>query len=406
MDWLLASVTVNVVLIVGAGLVSTKFWRMDKKDRERVVLAEEERAKDSALLGSLGEGIVVLDKNGTIVKANPMAESLTGWKAAEMRGKNWDELVPLEDENGKRVPIADRASQKVLETKKVFANDKYYYVRKDGKKFPVGTTAAPVLVKGKVIGVIKVFRDITREKYIDKAKSEFVSLASHQLRTPLSSIKWFSEMLLHGDAGELAKEQKEFVNNIFLSNERMIDLVNSLLNISRIESGRIIVDPVPTDVGQLVRELIKELEVKIKEKNMQMAVSVYENMPKINLDPKLIRQVYMNLLTNSIKYTPAGGRIVVMISIKDKEILSQISDNGYGIPKREQERVFQKFYRGENVVKVEIDGTGLGLYLVKAIVESSGGKIWFESEEGKGTAFWFTLPLEGTPAKKGEVTLT
>lgn len=406
MNWVEWSILVDVVFVVGAGLVIYEFWRRDKIDRKRAIEAETERVKDAALLDSLGEGIAVIGEDGLVKKINSMAESLLGWKTDELVGKKWDEMIPLEDEQGNRVPLENRASQRVLETKKTCSNDSFFYVRSDGKRFPVGTTAAPVLLRGKVIGVIKVFRDVTREKYIDKAKSEFVSLASHQLRTPLASIKWFSEMLLNGDAGELAKEQKEFVNNIFLSNERMVDLVNSLLNISRIESGRIIVDPVPTDLRQLVEDLIKELEPKVKEKNISVAVSVYENLPKIDLDPKLIRQVYMNLLTNSIKYSPDGGRIVVTISIKDKVVLSQVSDNGYGIPKREQDRVFQKFYRGENIVKVEIDGTGLGLYLVKAIVESSGGQIWFESEENKGTAFWFTLPLEGVKAKQGEVTLT
>lgn len=400
------SLVMNLLLLTGAGVTAANYWQRDKRDKRLNREAEEERAKDLALLSSLGEGIIVLDKNGKIVKANPMAESLVGWKTAEMKGKTWDDLVPLVDESGKRILVTERASQRVLKTKKGYSNDRYFYVRKDGQKFPVGTTAAPVIVNGEVIGVIKVFRDISREKYIDKAKSEFVSLASHQLRTPLSSVKWFSELLLNGDAGELSHEQKEYVNNIFLSNERMIDLVNALLNISRIESGRIIVDPTPTDLGVLVREIVKELEFSIKEKNLQLEISVDENLKKINVDPKLIRQVYMNILSNAIKYTPSGGAIKVGIAISGDEVLSHVTDNGYGIPKREQNRVFQKFYRGENVVKVEIGGTGLGLYLAKAIIDSSKGKIWFESEEGRGTTFWFTLPMAGIPPKRGEVSLS
>lgn len=387
-------------------MVRWRLWKTSKQLNQRLAETEEDKARNEAMLGSIGEGLVVLDTDGKILRMNPMAQSLMGWKQEEAVGKKWDDIAPLETEDGHRIEAERRATKRVLTSGKAISNDKNYYVRRDGKKFPVGTTAAPIIFGDKVVGVIAVFRDITRERYVDRAKSEFVSLASHQLRTPLSSIKWFAEMLLAGDAGKLADEQRQFVENISLSNERMIELVNGLLNISRIESGRIIVDPEPTDLGQLVRELATELEKKIKDKDINLVISVADRMPKVSVDPKLIRQVYMNLLTNSIKYTQPAGRIVVLISVKGQEVVSQVSDNGYGIPKREQARVFTKFYRGENVVKLETDGTGLGLYLVKAIVESSGGRIWFESEDGKGTAFWFTLPLAGVAAKKGEVTLS
>lgn len=257
----------------------------------------------------------------------------------------------------------------------------------------------------KPIKMVGVNWDITLEKNVDRMKTEFISLASHQLRTPLSAMKWFSEMLLNGDAGELAPEQKEFVKNISDSNERMISLVNALLNVSRIESGRLSVSPEPTDVKKMLDGIVLEVTPKLEEKKQKLVLSINQNLPLINLDPKMIREVYLNLLTNAIKYSKEGGEVILLVSKDDTHLVSQITDNGIGIPKAQQARVFQKFFRADNAVKSEADGTGLGLYLIKSIIDSSGGNIEFKSEEGEGSVFRFSLPLKGMDYKKGEVTI-
>ncbi len=373
---------------------------------------EAEKNKTTAILTNMGDGMIATDEERRIIYMSHSAEEMLDWSTKDAIGKHISDWLVMEDEKGHPIPAEQRpvhlvlsTGKKIVTTTTTTTTTTYYFAPKNKKKFPVGYTASPVVAAGKTIGVIMVFRDITHDKEVDQMKTEFISLASHQLRTPLSAMKWFSEMLINGDAGALNDEQRDFANNISDSNERMISLVNSLLNISRIESGRIVIDPKPTDLKELVDEVIKELQNKIDEKKQSLIVSVHSEIPKINIDPKLVREVYSNLLSNALKYTPAGGEIVVFISRKGEELISQVSDKGYGIPKKDYHRVFQKFYRGDNIVKLETEGTGLGLYMAKAVVESSGGKIWFKSEEGKGTTFWFTLPMKGSQARMGDVAL-
>jgi PAS domain S-box-containing protein len=392
-----------------AGQLAQSYEALEQKVAQRthaldqkVGELEEAKAKDDAIIDSIGDGMIVTNSNGVILFINAVAVDLLGHTPATLNGGNIASLE-LWDESEQPMVAADRPAEMALVT-----GHKVTQIVKSlqgGAKRVLGITATPVMQRGRAIGTIQIIRDITKEKEVDRMKTEFISIASHQLRTPLSAIKWFSEMLMTGDAGKLETAQTDFVKNISDSTERMIELVNSLLNISRMESGRIIVDPKPTNLSELVNGIITDLKGKTEQKRQTLIVSVHKDLPLINLDPRLIGQVYLNLLTNAIKYTPEGGEISVIISRKDDMVISQVTDSGYGIPKEEQAKMFQKFFRATNIAKIETDGTGLGMYLVKSIIESSGGKIWFESEEGKGTTFWFSTPLAGMKAKAGEVSL-
>ncbi len=373
------------------------------RDSYRRLALETERVK--TLLESLGEGVIAIDNKTNIALINDAAVALLELPSTEKVMNipvNHAFTITSQDDQ----PLTGAQTPALLSMKQLKPVDNVYtFHRKSGAKVLLNISANPVLLNNQLVGSVMTLRDVTKEREVDRMKTEFISLASHQLRTPLSAIRWFSEMLVSGDAGQLQPEQLEFANNISESTERMIALVNALLNISRIESGRIMIDPKPTDLGVLVQGIVNDLKAKIEERKQNLVISVHEGLPKINLDPRLIGQVYLNLLTNAIKYTPKGGEILVFISRKDDQIISQITDNGYGIPKEQQARLFQKFFRATNAVKVETDGTGLGLYLIKTVIESSGGKIWFESEEGKGSTFWFSMPVSGMKPKAGEVTL-
>jgi PAS domain S-box-containing protein len=374
---------------------------LNSKNRELM----EVDARLSTILENIGDGVVVVNTNGQVIFTNKQVELMTGYPGANLHGKYFHQTIRLIDDKGNEVPPEQNPIRNALfSNTKIICND-YFYVKSDNSKFAAAIIATPIHLGNNIIGAVNTFRDVTHERDIDRMKTEFISLASHQLRTPLSAMKWFSEILIDGDTGELNTEQKEMVQNIYNSNERMIELVNTLLNISRIESGRIIIDPKPTNLKKLIDEVVLELRPKLDAKKHTLVVSVHDELPEFMLDAKLVRHVYMNLLTNAIKYTPENGQIMVLISKSGNEIISQISDNGYGIPNEQQEKVFSKFFRAKNIISVETDGTGLGLYLTKAIVDSSGGKIWFESAEKKGTTFWFILPLQGTVKKEGEVSI-
>jgi signal transduction histidine kinase len=270
-------------------------------------------------------------------------------------------------------------------------------------KMVLSAIATPAKEHDKTIGAIQILHDVTRDKEVDRMKTEFISLASHQLRTPLGAIKWYTEMLRGGDAGKLNHEQSDYLTNIDMSADRMGKLVGALLNISRIESGRIIVDPQPVNLRSFMDGIVTSMQEQLHRRKQKIAVTIDGSLDTMTADQRLIGEVYLNLLTNASKYTPEGGKITITVKPKGNEIVTSISDNGYGIPKAEQPKIFQKFFRATNILHIETDGTGLGLYLVKSIIESSNGRIWFESHEGKGTTFNFTLPRSGTPDHGGEV---
>ncbi|KKS62052.1 MAG: Sensor protein resE [Candidatus Collierbacteria bacterium GW2011_GWF1_42_50] len=201
-------------------------------------------------------------------------------------------------------------------------------------------------------------------------------------------------MLISGDAGDLNPMQKEYVEKIYESNEREIRLVNSLLNVSKIESGKILVEPRLTDLTRLISSVMTDFRLEAGELGKKLTAVIDKKIPKIYIDEDQIRQVYANLISNAVRYTKKGGVISVKVYLSKNFIMTEIKDNGIGIPKREQKRVFDKFFRASNALKIETDGTGLGLFLSKTIVESSGGKMGFRSSEGKGSTFWFTLPVK------------
>jgi len=254
--------------------------------------------------------------------------------------------------------------------------------------------------KGKPLNMIGVNFDITKDYEIDRAKTEFVSLASHQLKTPVGAMSWSLEMLLDGDYGKITKKQTAVIKDIYAMNKRMIDLVNDFLNISRIELGTFKISPVVVDYKNICENVLRELESKIIAKGHVINKNYQEKMPETMADPKLLNILFQNLISNSVKYTQNKGKISIFIGTDKKEILIKVSNSGKPIPIADQDKIFQRMFRASDAQEMDPDGNGLGLYLLKNIVEAAGGKIWFESKEGVDTVFFVTFPLPGMKIKE------
>lgn len=368
-------------------------------EKETIVRAE---AKDKAMLASIGDGVIAVDNERKVVMMNKAAENMLGWKQDEMIGKEITSL-PLADEKGHILPLDKRPTFKALSENKSVTNT-YFFVRKDKTKFPISVIVTPITLNGKTVGAIDTFRDITLEKEIDKVKTEFVFLASHQLRTPLTAINWYIELLQGSDAGTLNDKQKEFLLEIDKGSKRMVALVNDLLNVSRLETGRLKIEPIVTDLAAFIKDMLKEVESLIRAKGCQLSLEFPREKVLVKVDQMLLRQVIINLLTNAIHYSSVKkkGQVIVSLEVSLKGYTIKITDNGIGIPEEVQDRIFEKFFRADNARAVVADGTGLGLYLTRQIMEASGGKIGFESEINKGTTFYVTIPESGMKSKEGE----
>lgn len=229
---------------------------------------------------------------------------------------------------------------------------------------------------------------------LDQAKSNFISIVAHQLRTPLSGVKWTLNMVLGGTLGPLTAEQKSFLMKCYESNERMIILINDMLGADRIDSDKLKYNFVPTQIFDLMDNVLFEMTSAIAKKKLNMSFAHKDrNLPKVLIDTEKMRAALQNLLENAVKYTLEGGSIEIDFSVLEGFLEVSIKDSGIGIPEEDKKNVFNRFFRAKNAVKVETDGSGLGLYIARGIIEKHGGKIWFDSLAGKGTTFYFTIPI-------------
>ena len=351
---------------------------------------EAARAYDDALVAGIADGVIALDRTGRITRINAAAERLLGVRAADLIGKDLAAAVPMLDENGNPVPREQRHYLRALKGEAV-TDDSHSYRRADGSTFAVSIHSAPIH-DGETSGVVQIFRDVTKERQLDRAKSEFVSLASHQLRAPLNSLGWYTELLLTDPDHPLTAKQREYVGEIRRTNKRMTELIDAFLNVSRLEMGVFPNRPEPIQMISLVKNVLDEFTEQIRARKLTVTETYDPRIGTVLIDPKLFGLVIQNLVSNSVKYTQAGGTVSVSVDGADHMLRITVSDTGIGIPQAQQSRVFEKLFRADNAQTMEPEGTGLGLYIVRTIVTQAGGTASFTSTEGKGSTFTVTVP--------------
>jgi PAS domain S-box-containing protein len=366
--------------------------RTDELRRANTQIREEMRntRKFHQAVESANDAIAITNPEGHIVYANAAWYVLIGMNK-ETAPKEF--FTPFEEHTQS---IHMRQLKKALKDATPFTSDDFHGIRPEHKDeaYAAEISMSPVVDDGKAVFFAIIAGDITQRKEIDHAKTEFVSLASHQLRTPLSAIRWYSEMLIKEMGGSLTETQKSYLQEVYGANLRMIELVNALLNVSRIDMGTVQSDPEKLALEPIVKSVLGELYPRIMEKKLTVKEEYAADIPDTWFDPKQMRMIFQNLLSNAVKYTPGGGSIGVIIRTEGENLFFSISDSGIGIPKEQQPQIFNKLFRADNAREVDTTGTGLGLYIIKSIIEKAHGSLRFESQQGTGTTFYGILPIQ------------
>jgi len=379
----------------------------DITERKRMEEAlQESEEKYRSLFEDANDAILLADtETGYVLDANREAERLLGYSKKEIRNMHQSQLHPpdkadyYKDHFGKHV-----------EARHIVDYDAEV-IRKDGTIVPVYLSASVIQLHGRKL-IQGIFRDVTEVKRVQEAlqektrqlaaasqtKSEFLASISHELRTPLNAVIGFSELMLDGVPGEINDEQRDCLNDILSSGQQLLNLINDVLDLSKIEAGKMELKLENLNLADVINDVVQTVKPKLDENRHKIGVSVGEGLPQVHADKRRLRQILLNLLSNAIKFTPPGGKLGIKVTRNGDWCQVSVVDNGIGIKKEDQEWVFEVFAQVATLPKEKEGGTGLGLALTKQFVEAIGGRIWVESEYGKGSKFTFTLPL----AREGE----
>lgn len=380
--------TVNYFLIV-IGLLMSMY----------VAYKEVEDAKDNtdAILRCIGDGVFVVNNQGIVVLMNRIAEHLSGMSATLAIGRHYRDVFHFSYEENPHKPFP-AIVERVL-SRQSYEEDTTNHPVVHGRHGATPVLMSASLIKdhyGKSLGCVVVMLDMSKLREIERSKDNFLSLAAHQLGTPLGAVRWYTQMLLSGDAGKINAQVKTMLSQIEENNQRMVDLVNKLLDVSRIDQKSIQENPKKVSLEKVIKESIHGLKTHTFPKHISMMFTPPSQTTPITIDPDMIREVITNLLANGIKYNKQNGKVIITLTEEKDELVISIADTGIGIPKADQDKIYSKFFRATNARTKVPDGTGLGLFVAKSYIEGWGGRIEFESKEQEGTTFTMYIPKKPT----------
>ena len=376
-------------------------------------------SKSDVVINAIDDGVLAISKDGNIELINPSAQQIIGWDQGDALGLNWKSVLKLVTSDGKDVEDLENPIAQSLSKNQPTHNDKLFLLTSSEKRILVSIVSSPVGTDGE--GIIVVFRDITKEKAEEREQAEFISTASHEMRTPVASIEGYLGLALNPATAHIDEKARDFITKAHESAQHLGRLFQDLLDISKVEDGRMKNNPKVINVNEFLKDIFDGLATKASEKQLNyifMPDIVGESKEKslqpifyANIDPDHFREVVSNLIENAIKYTPSG-EVVVNITGDDKQISVSVKDSGIGIPAEDIPHLFQKFYRVDNSDTREIGGTGLGLYLSRRLAEAMSGNLRVESKYKEGSTFYLEIPrmnsseakqrLESTEVKKPE----
>lgn len=374
---------------------------------------KNEKEKSEIIISSIEDGVILLDKDRVIRLFNPAASSITGWNADDAVGIGYQTVLRFINEKGEPLSSDSHPIERGFVNVTPYRDNNANIVTKANKILPVAISISPLINKtGGLEGAVAIFRDVTNERNEEKQRAEFISTASHEMRTPVAAIEGYLALALNDKVSKIDSKAREYLEKAHSSTQHLGKLFQDLLTAAKTEDGRITNHPTAVEMGQFLQELVDDVRFTAEKKNMlveyligstvhTVATSstagqkVIKPLYFVHVDPDRLREVIINLFDNAVKYSDQG-KITIGLTGDDKVVQFRISDQGQGIPAEDIAHLFQKFYRVDNSATRTIGGTGLGLFICRKIVELYNGRIWVESEVGKGSTFFINLPRLST----------